>query len=102
MIDTQFLEQVALKAHADLDDLAIDMMVTDMEPVFFDRVITHIVAVLSGDELRAFEELLQTEPSDRELDAFLTIAIDQYEDHLFKIYADFEQSYLAEVERAES
>ena len=44
MIDTDtFIEQMIIKAVPDIDDDGLDMMIEDIKPVLYDRVMTHIV-----------------------------------------------------------
>jgi hypothetical protein len=50
MKNEDFLEQLILKANPDLDDIGIDMLVADAEPVLEEWVFTNIIKKLSPEQ----------------------------------------------------
>ena len=97
MNNTNFLEQLIIKAVPNIDDAWLEMMVWDAKPVLEERVFTKIIVALDENK-RA--ELNQITDKNKWIDGkvyeFLSNNIDNYEDFIANVYNEFEEMYLKE------
>jgi len=94
MKNENFLEQLILKADPDIDDVWLEMMVSDAKPVLEERVFTNIIVKL--DE-KGRKELVKISWKDKILDweiyNFLSKNISWYEWFIQWVYEKFENMY---------
>lgn len=91
-----FIEQLLLKAMPNMDDSSINLLIEDVKPVLFDRVMTNIANALSEEKLLEFKNIIKNNKSEKEIYDFLNENISQYEVFIAKVYDDFEKMYLKE------
>ena len=95
MKNENFLEQLILKANPDIDDVWLEMMVSDAKPVLEERVFTNIIAKL--DEKWRKELITMTESwkyKAWEAYKYLEWKIEKYEEFIGEVYEKFEKMYL--------
>lgn len=95
MDNKDFLEQLILKANPDLDDIGIDMLVADAEPVLEERVFTNIIKELSPEQRKQLIALTNDKQyTSWKAYEFLSKAIPNYEHFIENVYKEFEKMYL--------
>lgn len=100
MIDNDaFIEQLLIKADPNIDDDALDLLIEDVQPVLFDRVINSIGAQLSDEQLGTFTALAEGDADEKQINDFLKKAIPDHEAFMAKVYDDFEEMYLTEYRK---
>lgn len=93
-----FIEQLLIKANPNMDDEALDLLMEDVKPILFDRVMTTIAGTLSDTQLQEFMVLIKAKAPEKKISEFLNKAIPDYEDFIADVYDDFEEMYLEESE----
>lgn len=95
MENTNFLEQLILKADPEIDDAGLEIMVADAEPILQEWIFTNIVSKLTADQR---QKLIQITEKDNYITwkayEYLSSVIENYEDFIWKVYDDFEKMYL--------
>jgi len=95
MENTNFLEQLILKADPEIDDAGLEILVADAEPILQEWVFTNIVSKLTADQR---QKLIQITENDNYITwkayEYLSSVIENYEDFIWKVYDDFEKMYL--------
>lgn len=99
MRNEDFLEQVILKANPDLDDIGIDMLVADAEPVLEERVFTNIIKKLSPEQRKQLIAINDNQYTSWKVYRFLLKAIPNYEKFIKWVYEKFEKMYLENFRR---
>ena len=97
MENTNFLEQLIIKADPSIDDAWLDMMVSDAKPVLQERVFTKIIVTL--DENKRVELNKITDENkwiEGKVYEFLSENIDNYENFIANVYDEFEDMYIKE------
>lgn len=95
MENKDFLEQLILKANPDLDDIGIDMLVADAEPVLEERVFTNIIRRLSPEQRKQLVAMTdEKQYTSWKAYKFLVKAIPDYEHFIESVYDEFEKMYL--------
>jgi hypothetical protein len=59
LVNESFIEQLLIKADPEIDDEALDMMMEDVQPVLYDRVMTHIAKQLDDKQMGRFAEIVE-------------------------------------------
>lgn len=100
MKNEDFLEQLILKANPDLDDIGIDMLVADAEPVLEEWVFTNIIKKLSPEQRK---QLISITDDNQYMSwkayEFLVKVIPNYEHFIENVYKEFEKMYLENCKR---
>ena len=100
MKNEDFLEQLILKANPDLDDIGIDMLVVDAEPVLEEWVFTNIIKKLSPEQRK---QLISISDDNQYMSwkayEFLVKVIPNYEHFIENVYKEFEKMYLENCKR---
>jgi len=100
MKNEDFLEQLILKANPDLDDIGIDMLVVDAEPVLEEWVFTNIIKKLSPEQRK---QLISITDDNQYMSwkayEFLVKVIPNYEHFIENVYKEFEKMYLENCKR---
>ena len=91
-----FIETLLIKAYPDIEDSALDLLIEDVRPVLYDRVMTNLVQKMPEDKLQEFLDITKKDYSDKELQSFLQKTIKDYDSFIDKVYKDFEDMYLEE------
>jgi hypothetical protein len=94
--DDMFIETLLIKAYPDIEDSALDLLIEDVRPVLYDRVMTNLVQKMPEDKLQEFLDITKKDYSDEELQSFLQKTIKDYDSFIDKVYKDFEDMYLEE------
>jgi len=94
--DDMFIETLLIKAYPDIEDSALDLLIEDVRPVLYDRVMTNLVQKMPEDKLQEFLDITKKDYSDKELQSFLQKTIKDYDSFIDKVYKDFEEMYLEE------
>ncbi|OQB40257.1 MAG: hypothetical protein BWY04_01405 [candidate division CPR1 bacterium ADurb.Bin160] len=94
--DDMFIETLLIKAYPDIEDSALDLLIEDVRPVLYDRVMTNLVQKMPEDKLQEFLDITKKDYSDKELQSFLQKTIKDYDSFIDKVYKDFEDMYLEE------
>lgn len=95
MKNEDFLEQLILRANPDLDDIGIDMLVADAEPVLEERVFTNIIKELSPEQRKQLISITDDKQyTSWNAYKFLMKAIPNYEQFIENVYKKFEKMYL--------
>jgi len=94
-----FIEQLIIKANPELDDDAIDLMVEETEPVFFDWLMTNIASKFTDEQADKFMELVKKQAPENEIYDYLVKTIPDYEKFIAKVYEEFETTYLKEYNK---
>jgi thymidylate synthase ThyX len=94
--DDMFIETLLIKAYPDIEDSALDLLIEDVRPVLYDRVMTNLVQKMPEDKLQEFLDITKKDYSDQELQSFLQKTIKDYDGFIDKVYKDFEDMYLEE------
>ena len=99
MENKDFLEQLILKANPDLDDIGIDMLVADAEPVLEEWVFTNIIKKLSPKQRNQLISITDDNKyTSWNAYKFLVKAIPNYENFIENVYKEFEKMYLKNFE----
>jgi hypothetical protein len=62
MLDTdEFIEQIIMKAIPDIDEKELETMIEETQPVFYDRVISHVAKQIDPKEGKNILKILETE-----------------------------------------
>lgn len=102
MFDNEaFIEQLIIKANPDLDDDAIDLMIEEIEPMIFDRVMTNIANKFTDEQAETFMELVEKRSPEKEIYEYLDKTIPNYEQFMANVYDEFETMYLKEYQKEE-
>jgi len=97
MDNKNFLEQVILKVDPDLDDVGIEMLVSDAEPVLQERLFTKIISILNEDQrIKLVSITNENQWINWKVYEYLVSQISNYEDFMEKTYQEFEDMYLRE------
>lgn len=97
MENTDFLEQLIIKADPDIDDAGLEMMVSDAEPVLQERVFTKIIVELDENQRVELNKITnQNKWIDGKVYEFLFNQIPNYEDFIEWVYKEFENMYLSD------
>ncbi len=100
MKNEDFLEQLILKANPDLDDIGIDMLVADAEPVLEEWVFTNIIKKLSPEQRKQLISITDdNQYTSWKAYEFLVEAIPNYEHFIENVYKEFEKMYLENCKR---
>ena len=100
MKNEDFLEQLILKANPDLDDIGIDMLVADAEPVLEEWVFTNIIKKLSPEQRKQLISITDdNQYTSWKAYEFLVKAIPNYEHFIENVYKEFEKMYLENCKR---
>lgn len=95
MINENFLEQLILKADPEIDDIGLEMMVSDAEPVLEEWIYTNIFSKLQAEQADEFVKLVENQNYDKwQAYKYLCSVIPDYEKFIWKVYDDFEKMYL--------
>lgn len=95
MKNEDFLDQLILKANPDLDDIGIDMLVADAEPVLEEWVFTNIIKKLSPEQRKELINITDNKQyTSWKAYEFLVKAIPNYEHFIENVYEEFEKMYL--------
>jgi hypothetical protein len=102
MFDNEaFIEQLIIKAMPDIDDTGIDMLKDDIEPMIFDWVMTNIASKMDDKQAEEFMALVQKKAPEKDIYAYLSKIIPNYEKFMESVYDEFETMYLQEFKKEE-
>lgn len=59
LVNEAFIEQLLIKADPNIDDEALDMMMDDIQPVLYERILTHIAKELDDKQMGTFADLIE-------------------------------------------
>lgn len=95
MKNTDFLEQLIIKANPEIDDAWLEMMVSDAEHILEEWVFTNIMSKLNNEQR---EKLVSITENNNYISwkayEYLNQVIPNYEKFIWKVYDDFEKMYL--------
>lgn len=95
----QFLDEMLIEAWFEKDD-ALDLLKEDLKPILQERIMLHIYQELNEEQANNVSKLLE-ENDIETLDAFLRQNINDFDDFLMEIYAQFEDEYLENMKTQE-
>lgn len=95
----QFLDEMLIEAWFEKDD-ALDLLKEDLKPILQERIMLHIYQELNEEQINNVSKLLK-ENDIETLDAFLRQNINDFDDFLMEIYAQFEDEYLENMKTQE-